>query len=117
MQVQLNTNNHVSGSQNLSTWVDAEVRAALKRFDARVKRVEVHLHDLDADKSHGNDKRCVVEARVAGRSPLSVTNDASNMDRAIRGALEKAAHALDHAFGKQEASLHSAAKPTLDDEV
>ena len=117
MQVQLNTDNHVPGSQDLAAWVDSEVRSTLKHFAGRVNRVEMHLHDLDNGKSHGDDKRCVIEARVAGRSPLSVTHDAAVMDRAIRGALEKVVHALDHAFGKREASLHSAAKPLLDDET
>jgi ribosome-associated translation inhibitor RaiA len=115
MQVQLNTDNHVAGSQNLSTYVDDEVRAKLRRFADKITRVEVHLHDLNSAKTTGDDKRCTIESRVAGKPPVGVTHDAAVMDRAIHGALEKMIHALDKVFGKAEASRHTAVVAPTDE--
>jgi ribosome-associated translation inhibitor RaiA len=114
MQVQLNTDNHVTGSQNLSTYVDEEIRAKLRRFSDRITRVEVHLHDLNSAKAVGDDKRCTIESRVSGKPPVSVTHDAPIMDRAIHGAIEKMIHALDRVFGKAEAGRHAVVPPVAD---
>ena len=59
-----------------------------------------------AAKGGGVDKRCMMEARVAGRAPVAVTNYAPNQDHAFRGAADKLAHALDHTFGKLDRREH-----------
>ncbi len=104
MQLQLNTDHHLRGSGDLSARLQADVDATLERFAPRVTRVEMHLNDLNGGDKGGSDKRCQLEARIAGRTPVSVTHVAPAWDQAIDGALAKLAAALDRALGKLEAS-------------
>ena len=62
--------------------------------------MEVFLSDVDAGKSGANDKRCRLEARPAGRQPLTVTADADKLADAFTGAVEKLARALDNDLGR-----------------
>lgn len=48
---------------NSSTSLISEV---LSRFSQQIKRVEVHFSDEDGNKGGINDKRCMVETRLAG---------------------------------------------------
>ncbi len=99
MLVHVNTDNHIHGSETLTTQVEAEVSGAVGRFGEQITRVEVHLHDLNGHKG-GIDKRCVMEARIAGHQPVAVTHEAGSIHDAISGASEKLEHALAHTLGK-----------------
>jgi len=99
MQIQINTDNHLIGTDDLALAVDATVRRALSRFAGRLTRIEVHLNDVNSDKG-GPDKRCVMEARARGRRPISATHQAPSIALAADGAAEKLARALDRTFGK-----------------
>lgn len=115
MQIQLNTDNHITGSEDLGVHLEGKVRAALDRFANRITRIEVHLNDLNGSKSAGDDKRCTMEARIAGRQPLSVSHDAPEVALAIDGAAAKMNRALESVFGKLDAvRRHSAAGATDD---
>jgi hypothetical protein len=46
MQIQINTDNHMIATDDLSLAVDATVRRALSRFAARLTRVEAHLNAM-----------------------------------------------------------------------
>jgi len=89
MQIQVNTDNNVDGTEGLAAHIEAEVAAALSRFGERVTRVEVHLGDESAGRSSELDQRCMIEARVAGHQPVSVVEHASTMDESVRGAIHK----------------------------
>jgi len=99
MQFQLNTDPQLRAAADLVGRLQQDVEAALARFAPRITRVEVHLNDLNGDKA-GLDKRCQLEARVAGRSPVSVRHVAPSVQRAVDGALAKLVAALDHTLGK-----------------
>ena len=115
MQIQLNTDNNLAGSENLTAQLEADVRAALDRFSGRITRVEVHLTDQNSDQKGGTDMRCMMEARVAGRQPMSVSHEAATVDLAIDGATDKLTHALDTIFGKLDANRHSGARQANND--
>ena len=90
MQVLLNTDNHISGGQNLSALVEATVQEAMSRFSERITRVEVHLTDENSRAKEGeNDKRCVMEARLAGLSPITVSDQAATIEQALDSAAER----------------------------
>lgn len=90
MQVQVNTDNHVKGGSQLTLEVEAAVDAALGRFGDRITRVEVHLGDENSSSKAGdNDKRCAMEARLAGLQPITVTHHAASITQAIDGAADK----------------------------
>jgi hypothetical protein len=107
MQLQLNTDHNLRGSEGLTARVKADVESALGRFAPRITRVEMHLNDLNGSKA-GPDKRCQIEARIAGRAPVSVNHVAPALQVAIDGALGKLVSALDHAFGKLDATRRGA---------
>lgn len=104
MQIQLNTDTHVQGDDSMSQWVDRELRDKLERFAEHITRIEVHLRDTNAGHQTDDDKRCVLEARMAGRQPVAVTHDASKVADALHGAAEKLSRTLDATLGRQRAA-------------
>lgn len=100
MLIQVNTDNHISGREALTTRVEATVESALTRFSDRITRVEVHLSDENGRKSGPDDKRCVMEARLQGRQPVAVTHLAATIDDAVSGAADKMTSALDSTLGR-----------------
>jgi len=100
LDVQINTTNNVTGREALTQQLEETVRTRLSRFSERLTRVEVHVGDENGDRSGGDDKRCVIEVRPAGRDPISVTDQAGSIDQAASGALNKVVTALDRTYGK-----------------
>jgi len=104
MQIQINTDNHIEGTPELSELAKSEVESALEHFSGHITRVEVHLSDENSHKGGSGDKRCVMEARLEGHQPLAVTADGESIDMAIGEAAEKLKHAIDHTIGRTKAS-------------
>lgn len=101
MQVLVSTDNYVEGSQELSSHVESVLEDSLARFGERLIRVEVHIGDENSSsKSDDADKRCAMEARLAGLPPIAVTHKAAQIDQAIYGAVEKLEKTLDRKLGK-----------------
>jgi ribosomal subunit interface protein len=92
MQILVNPGD-VKSSTAIEQHVLDEVDGALKHFADRITRVEVHLRDLNAHKS-GVDKRCTMEARIAGLQPIAVDNDSNDLYQAIKGAAGKLERAV-----------------------
>jgi hypothetical protein len=67
---------------------------------ASTRQFEVHLKDVNGPKHGERDKRVTLEARVAGRASVAVTNEAPILLEAIAGASRKLEHALEHSFGR-----------------
>jgi ribosome-associated translation inhibitor RaiA len=107
MQVLVNSDHHIVGGEDLTERVRGVVEGRLDRFDGRITRVEVHLHDLNS-RTRGvraallgeRDKRCLMEARVGGLKPIAVSHEAPTITEAIHVAADKLERALEHAFGK-----------------
>jgi ribosome-associated translation inhibitor RaiA len=100
MQVQVNSGSGVEVGTELSRRVESTVTRILNRFEDQITRVEVHLSDVNSDKSGARDKRCLMEARLAGLDPIAVTNLAANVEDAIKGAAEKLKTALENQSGR-----------------
>ena len=101
MQFQVNTDKNISGHEALAQSVEADLRRSLERFGEQITRVEVHLSDENSTKKSGaSDKRCLLEVRLAGRQPLSVSEEAATIEQAVTGAGHKMTRALDTELGK-----------------
>ena len=100
MQVQLNTDDNIQGRDSLAAWVDSELKDKLSRFRDQITRIEVHLSDTNAARVADNDKRCTLEARLAGRPPLAVSHDAGTVADAFRGSVDKLTRSLGSALGR-----------------
>jgi ribosome-associated translation inhibitor RaiA len=120
MQIQLNTDNVLVGTEDLSARVEAELQQALGRFADRVTRIEVHLNDSNGPDKTGEDKRCMLEARLRGQQPTSVTHHAPSIELAVSGAADKLVRALDRVVGKLDAGRRAdprAAAAAADDDA
>lgn len=104
MQIQVNTDSNVHGDDSLTAWVRQEVEEKLARFSEYVTRIEVHLSDVNAARESEADKRCLIEARLAGRQPTAVSHDAGKVAEAVHGATEKLVHVLDKIVGRSRRS-------------
>jgi ribosome-associated translation inhibitor RaiA len=100
IQVQVNTAHNIHGGKKLDLYVHDAVNSSLGRFDKLVTRVEIHLSDEHASKSHGDEKRCLLEARPAGHQPLVVTHIGATINEAVDGAVDMMKKLLDRTFEK-----------------
>ena len=101
MITQVNHDNHIQGSAELTSKAQALVQDQLSRFTDQVTRIEIHLSDEDGTaKSAPDDKRCLMEARPAGMQPISVSHRGSTVDEALQGATDKMESLLESTFGK-----------------
>ena len=109
MKVQVNTSNAIENKDALERWASDYLNEHLARFEQDITSVEVQMSDENHGTKGGDvDKRCMMEARINGRAPVAVTNFAPDQNLAFRGAAEKLAHALAHAFGKLDRREHRA---------
>lgn len=102
MQIQINTGPNIHVHEVLAAEISGVVESALSRFSDRITRVEVHLSDENSDKKVGHDAmRCLMEARLEGRQPIAVSDQAANVGEAIDGAAEKLAAMIESTLGRQ----------------
>ena len=100
MRIQVNTDNHIDGRGELIDRVGVAVQDALSRFGDQITRVEVHLNDVNGPRSGGDDKRCLIEARLGGRQPVAASHQAATLDQAVDGAAGKLKRSLDSTLGR-----------------
>jgi len=100
MIIQFNTDNNVEVREGLRAPLISLISEELGRFSHQITRVEVHLSDENGDKQGSNDKRCMIEARLAGMKPIAVTNHANTHEQAVEGAVEKLKTSLDTILGR-----------------
>ena len=99
MQIQFNTDKNVTGREALLASSTSLISEELRRYSRQITRVEVHFSDEDGTKTGFNDKRCVVEARLAGMKPIAVTNQANTHEQALIGAIGKLKTSLEKITG------------------
>lgn len=101
MQIHINTDRNIDGRQALAAHISSEIEQALSRFNEHITRVEVHLSDENSDKKGGKDGlKCVMEARLDGRQPLAVTHQATTLEQAFSGAINKLSRLIESTIGR-----------------
>ncbi len=101
MQIQVNTDNNITGDEILAQRVEEILHHALERFAGQITRLEVHLSDENSTSKSGiKDKRCLLEARIAGRDPTSASDVAETVALAVTGAAQKMVSQLARDRGK-----------------
>ena len=100
MQVHVRTDNHVPNTEDFADRVRDEVEGALaERYHGQVRRVDVHVQDMNANK-HGIDKRCTIEVSLDGHSPVAAEHKSVSVDDAVSGAVDKVLRGLEHTLGR-----------------
>ena len=89
MQIQLNTDHQIRGSEALEANVDSLITQHLERFFSYLTRIEVHLADANGGKGGSHDKQCALEARIRGGPSIGVSHDDETVEKAIHGACQK----------------------------
>ena len=93
MQIQINYGD-IDGSDALADAIEKAVQKELSNVADRITRVEVHLRD-DKQKRRGpNDKRCLMEARIASERPLAVEARTNDIYHAVTEAAGKLGRAV-----------------------
>lgn len=102
MQIQVNTDNNVEGRDELAQQVEAPIEAVLRQLNGQLTRVELHLSDENAGNSGRADKLCIMEARPAGRQPVTVAHQAATLEEAYGGAARKLQRLLESTLDRQQ---------------
>lgn len=106
MQIQVDTDRHIEGSAKLRQEVESVVQHALGRFSDRITRVAVFLSDENSSQKSGDiDKRCVIEARLGGVQPITVSHRGSSLDQTLQGAAGKLEKTLKRTLGRKVSLL------------
>lgn len=106
MQIQINTDHRIEGSEARDQWARSLVESALSHLGEHFTRVEVHFSDENAGKGGALALRCKLEARLNGRAPVAVSNDAASFEPALSGAVHKLTRAIEHAVGRADKHAH-----------
>jgi ribosomal subunit interface protein len=101
MQIQINSDRNIQADERLTEVVSDTLQSKLSRFADHITRIEVHLSDENGSTKHdSNDKRCLLEARLEGVDPVTVTENAATVSQAITGAADKLQRKLSSIVGK-----------------
>jgi len=101
MIVQVNTDNHIEGSAELTTHVESTLESTLSRFIERITRVEVQLsNENGSQKTAVSEMRCVLEARLTGMKPVKVSADGASLEQVLEDAAKKLFKLLDRTLGR-----------------
>lgn len=102
MTIQLNTDKNLTIHQEYEDKIKSQLTDGLSRFSDLITRLDVHLTDENGSKEGLDDKRCLLEAKIAGKEPIAVTNLGDTYDLALAGALSKLKSALETVAGKMK---------------
>jgi ribosome-associated translation inhibitor RaiA len=100
MTIQFNTDKNINGGEEFTAPYVSQIEDEFSRYSRQVTRIEVHLSDQDGNKNGLNAMHCVIEARIEGRQPIAVNNQADTLDQAVTGAIDKLVTSLDTILGK-----------------
>jgi hypothetical protein len=100
MIIKINTDKTLPGEKRSGDFFTSQIAEALHRFESHITRIEVHLKDENGKKDGFNDISCLLEARLEGRQPIAVTNQANTIDLAVSGAIDKVKSAIETILGR-----------------
>ena len=114
MLIQINTDKNIEGNEAFADHVRTAVEKSLDHYADRLSRVEVHVGDMNADKTGQHDHSCTMEARTKGMEPVAATHKAADSHLAVEGAANSLANLLRTRFGKLDENKGKAALPFED---
>ena len=101
MLIEVNTDNNITGSQELTEHVSEILNDRLGRFEDQITRLELFLGDVNGKREAGDDKRATLEARLKGTSPVVVTAIEGTIHQAVRSAADTMQLTLEKAMEKK----------------
>ena len=101
MQVRVDVDDHIDGSEDVVTRGEGVVEGSLDRFLGQISRVDVHLGQLDHRQASHGDLCCRIEAYAGALSPIAVSHEAMTLTEAIHAAAAKLQRAVQTALGRR----------------
>ncbi len=101
MQVQINTDNHITNTDEFTAELTKGIEHTLKKYSSHITRVEVFLRDENSVKGGEKDKKCSIEARLEGLDPVASTHKAGTLREAFSGASKKIERVVGDALKRQ----------------
>ena len=100
MQIQFNTDKTINGDERHQDYFTSQISEELKKYQSQITRIEVHISDENGEKEGENDIRCLLEARLEGRQPIAVSNQADTIEQSVSGAIDKLKASLKTILGR-----------------
>jgi ribosome-associated translation inhibitor RaiA len=94
MQIRVDVDDHIDGSEELMVRVEGVVHGSLDGYQEQVTRVDVHLSRRMPHRHGEHDMCCRMEAQAGGHPPISVSHEAMTLTEAIHAASAKLERAL-----------------------
>ncbi|HPI12871.1 MAG TPA: HPF/RaiA family ribosome-associated protein [Catalimonadaceae bacterium] len=113
MIIQFNSSQHIEGSVRLQDYFTGVMNEEFSRFSHKITRIEIHLSDENGDKPGPKDKKCLMEARIEGKSPTVVEVHGNSYEECIKGAMAKLKTVLKNTF--ERLNDHSVKLPVIED--
>lgn len=110
MQVRVDFDDHIDGSEDLVIRVEGVVEGSLDRFQGRISRVDVHLSQLGRAQPGQRDLCCRMEAYAGALAPIVVSHEAMTLTEAIHAAAAKLTRAVGAALGRRKPKEDAAAE-------
>ena len=100
MKIQFNTDKTINGEERNQDFFTSQIAEELDRYQSHITRIEVHLSDENGKKEGRNDIQCLLEARLKGRKPIAVSDQADTVEQAISGTIDKLKNSLETILGR-----------------
>ncbi len=102
MKILINTDKTINGNEKHQAYFTELIATELDRFDSYISRIEVHLSDQNGKKEGWDDILCLIEARLEGKQPIAISNQANTTKLAVSGAIEKLKASLETIVGRMQ---------------
>ncbi len=115
MFVQVKAGGDTKTNEHWQSEIAGIVEETLGRFGDQITSVEVFVSDENSRAKEGDDdKRCVIEARLAGMQPIAVRTHAATFDAAVADCAEKIERTLERRLGRlddKDGHAHAGSNP------
>lgn len=102
MTIQFNTDKTINGDERNQDFFTSQITEELDLYQSQITRIEVHLSDENGEKDGMKDIRCLLEARLEGKQPIAVSDQADTVELAVTGALDKLKNSLKTILGRSQ---------------
>ncbi len=102
MQIRVHTDDHIDGSEELTSRVEGVVEGSLDRYRDRIALVEVHLGQRTPHHGGERDMCCRMEAHAGALQPIEVSHEAITLTESIHAASAKLERAVHAALGRRK---------------
>jgi hypothetical protein len=102
MKILINTDKTIHADERHRDFFTDQIAEEMDQYQSHITRIEVHITDQNGKKEGMNDIRCLMEARLEGRQPIAVSDQADTVEAAVSGAIEHLQNALESILERKE---------------